>query len=242
TLVRFFRSRVFISQAALHPSCFSSHSAGPLRSTIITRFAATTRPADCQSPSSLVMHSPQALGSTQATGSPRFLISLSMRAVLNHPDRSNGCSRLLLHRRFQASSSWEACPPASYVTRPNQVHLRYSSHLRLPRLHGTGHPMLMLSRLHVEQAIHMAASFHAARSIRLSWHTKARQARQGKEEKIISQRRGDAEIGRKEDIIPLLTSASPRLRERYSGLPLLGELYVLCESLLQHGTIRVHSC
>src|SRR5690606_35587995 len=153
------------------------HSAGPLRSTIITRFAATTRPADCRSPSSLVMHSPQALGSTQATGSPRFLISLSMRAVLNHPDRSNGCSRLLLHRRFQASSSLEACPPASYVTRPNQVHLRYSSHLRLPRLHGTGHPMLMLSRLHVEQAIHMAASFHAARSIRLSWHTKARKGK-----------------------------------------------------------------
>src|SRR5690606_28491863 len=174
TLVRFFRSRVFISQAALHPSCFSSHSAGPLRSTIITRFAATTRPADCQSPSSLVMHSPQALGSTQATGSPRFLISLSMRAVLNHPGRSNGCSRLLLHRRFQASSSLEACPPASSVTRPNQVHLRYSSHLRLPRLHGIGHPMLMLGRLHVEQAIHMAASSHAARSIRLSWQTKER--------------------------------------------------------------------
>src|SRR5690606_24545175 len=115
-------------------------------------------------------------GSTQPTGSTRFLISLSMRAVLNHPGRSNGCSRLLLHRRFQASSSLEACPPASSVTRPNQVHLRYSSHLRLPRLHGIGHPMLMLGRLHVEQAIHMAASFHAARSIRLSWHTKARQA------------------------------------------------------------------
>src|SRR5690606_15636356 len=158
------------------------HSAGPLRSTIITRFAATTRPADCRSPSSLVMHSPQALGSTQATGSPRFLISLSMRAVLNHPDRSNGCSRLLLHRRFQASSSLEACPPASSVTRPNQVHLRYSSHLRLPRLHGIGHPILMLGRLHVEQAIHMAASFHAARSIRLPGtpkHAKLAKARKG---------------------------------------------------------------
>src|SRR5690606_3735516 len=166
------------------------HSAGPLRSTIITRFAATTRPADCRSPSSLAMHSPQALGSTQATGSPRFLSSLAVRAVRNHPARSNGCSRLLLHRRFWASSSLEACPPASSVTRPNQVHLRYSSHLRLPRLHGIGHPMLMLGRLHVEQAIHMAASFHAARSIRLSWHTKAR-----KGQKDRNQSSGLCELG-----------------------------------------------
>src|SRR5690606_34118152 len=101
---------------------------------------------------------------------------------------SNGCSRLLLHRRFQASSSLEACPPASSVTRPNQVHLRYSSHLRLPRLHGIGHPMLMLGRLHVEQAIHMAASFHAARSIRLPGTPKAQSTRREEAEDRVCSR------------------------------------------------------
>ncbi len=77
---------------------------------------------------------PAALGSTHAHGSPRFLVRLSMRAVPNHPGGPGSCMRSLLHPRYQASASLAAWPPASCVTRPNRVHLRYGSHLRLGRL------------------------------------------------------------------------------------------------------------
>src|SRR5262249_39955100 len=47
---------------------------------------------------------------------------------------SDDCSRPLLRRRFQASSSLADWPLSSSVTRPKQVRLRCGSRVRLARL------------------------------------------------------------------------------------------------------------
>jgi hypothetical protein len=53
-----------------------------------------------------------------------------------------------------------------FLSRPNRVHLRYGSRVRLP---SPPVPLLRLTlvRLHVEQAIYMVNSFQFTRSIRL---------------------------------------------------------------------------
>ena len=65
--------------------------------------------------------------------------------------------------------------PATGLTRPNRVHLRYGSRLRLGRLRrpdcsktGISSGQTPLRRLHAVRAIHMADSFHSARLTRLN--------------------------------------------------------------------------
>jgi hypothetical protein len=137
---RVFRSRDLGSQAALHSSCVCMHPAGPLGSTVVTRFTATMSPADSRRSDPRLMPSPRALGSTQTTGSPRLLTNPSARADPNHPGRSNGCVRPLLRHRLQASSSWEAWPPASVRHEAESGSLHFGSRLRLPRLHAASYP------------------------------------------------------------------------------------------------------
>ena len=52
---------------------------------------------------------------------------------------------------------------STYVTRPNRVHFRYGSQVRLTRLRQTGLLQSTLARLHVERVIHMVDSFHSTR-------------------------------------------------------------------------------
>ena len=49
-----------------------------------------------------------------STGLPDHWLNLSVRAVPNHPGRPGGCTCPLLHRRFKASSTWGAWPPATW--------------------------------------------------------------------------------------------------------------------------------
>ena len=85
---------------------------------------------------SRVMHSPRALAASPATppGLPGSSTDLSPCAVPNHPGEPGGCSRPLLHHRCQASSRMADWPLPVYTTRPNRVHLRYGSRVRLARL------------------------------------------------------------------------------------------------------------
>jgi len=64
-------------------------------------------------------------------GPPKFLLSLSTRAVSYHPGEQDGCAWLLLHRPFQVSSNLENWPLPNSVTRPKRVRLCYGSRLRL---------------------------------------------------------------------------------------------------------------
>jgi len=57
----------------------------------------------------------------------------------------------------------QAGRPSTHVTRPNQVHFRYGSQVRLTRLRQTGLLRPTLARLHAERVIHMVDSFHSTR-------------------------------------------------------------------------------
>lgn len=116
-----------------------------------------------------VMYSHAALVASASTpqGLPDSSADLSTRAVPNHPGRSDGCLRLLLHHRScLASSQSGGLATFVFLSRPNRVHLRYGSRVRL-----TGQPAPLLglapARLHAEQAIYTVNSFQFTRSTRL---------------------------------------------------------------------------
>ena len=100
-------------------------------------------------------------------GLPGSSADLSTRAVPNHPGRSDGCIRLLLrHRSCLASSKSGGLATFVFLSRPNRVHLRYGSRVRLA---SPPAPLLELApaRLRVEQAIYTMNSFQFIRSTRL---------------------------------------------------------------------------
>ena len=96
---------------------------------------------------------------------PGSSADLSTRAVPNHPGRSSRC--------FPVASPLVAgfilvgrLATFVFLSRPNRVHLRYGSRVRLT---SRTSPLLELplARLHVEQAIYMVNSFQFTRSARL---------------------------------------------------------------------------
>src|SRR5471032_3076589 len=97
-------------------------------------------------------------------GLPGFSTDLSTRAVPNHPGRSAGCNYLLPSVSGFTLVGRLAIP--SSLTRPNRVHLPYSSRVRR---HRSPAPLLEPTPLwlHVEQAIYMVNSFQFTRSARL---------------------------------------------------------------------------
>jgi hypothetical protein len=116
-----------------------------------------------------VMYSRSTLVAVAPTqqGLPGSSADLSTRAVPNHPGRSAGCIRLLLHHRScLASSKSGGLATFVFLSRPNQVHLRYGSRVRLA---SSPAPLLelTLARLRVEQAIYTVNSFQFTRSARL---------------------------------------------------------------------------
>ncbi len=87
---------------------------------------------------------PLPLGSTHAHGPPRFLTGLSMRAVPNHPGGTRWLRVLAASPPVPGFTVSGKMATHKCVTRPNRVHLRYGSHLRLRRLQrmdlSTGFP------------------------------------------------------------------------------------------------------
>src|SRR6266542_809195 len=106
-LLRLFRSGNFF-QADLPLSYISASSLRPLCSTVITRFSATMGLSD--SPQGPVASYLFPLTVSAPAGLPGSSTDLSTRAAPSHPEESGDCFCPLLHRRFQASSTWVDCP------------------------------------------------------------------------------------------------------------------------------------
>ena len=108
-------------------------------------------------------------------GPPRFLGQSVNTRRPHSPRLARWLLTLVLRHRQRASHiSGRLAALAFCVTRPNRVHLRYGSRLRLRRLRhpdcsktGISSGQMPLRRLHVVRAIHMADSFHSARLTRL---------------------------------------------------------------------------
>ena len=141
----------------------------PLRSTIVTRFRATTGLSDSRSgpPHGYVF--PHVVGGSPTTrpGLPGSLTDLSTRAVLFHPGKPDECVHPLLLHRWQASASLAVWPLALSVTRPIQVRLRYGSRVRFPGLHRTDRSTTVPESLSAERVIRRVNSFQFTRSARL---------------------------------------------------------------------------
>ena len=97
-------------------------------------------------------------------GLPGSSTVLFLRAVPNHPGRSDGClliasppvSGFIIFGRLATSIS---------VTRPNRVRLRYGSQVRLPGFHQKNYSPLRFSYT-FERAIYMVNSFQFTRLAR----------------------------------------------------------------------------
>ena len=151
----------------------SSHSARlpprPLRSTGITplhhyygplRLPPVTTPEVIDSPGGLSAH-PTSRRVSQVPG-----CSFRARRLLS-PRRALPVLSTVPSRQVLASSYPTGWPPSTCVTRLNRVRLRYGSRVCLPRLRRRGYPRSPLGRLHVQRSIHMADSFHSARTAKL---------------------------------------------------------------------------
>jgi len=100
-------------------------------------------------------------------GLPGSSADLFTRAVPNHPGRSASLHMPVASRSVcLASSKSGGLATFVFLSRPNRVHLRYGSRVRL-----TSPPAplleLALTRLRAEQAIYTVNSFHFTRSTRL---------------------------------------------------------------------------
>ena len=109
----------------------------------VTRFSASMSRSDSQTKPPQGYAFPSGVGpphkksGTTPPGLPGSSTDLSPCAVPNHPGEPDGCSPPLLPRRCQASAGRADWPLPLYLTRPNRVHLRYGSRVRLARLRPT---------------------------------------------------------------------------------------------------------
>jgi hypothetical protein len=100
-------------------------------------------------------------------GLPGSSTDLFLRAVPNHPGRSDEClliasppiTGFIIFGRLATSTS---------VTRPNQVHLRYGSQVCFPGFRRTDRSVPLRFSYMYERAIYMVNSFQFTRSARLS--------------------------------------------------------------------------
>ena len=166
---QFFRSGIFI-QAAFPLSSISISSLRPLGSTVITRFLATMGPSDSRQGPAKSYLFPTAVYAP--AGLPGSLTDLSTRAALSYPEEPDDCSRPLLRRRFQASSSLADWPLLFSVTRPKQVRLRCSSHVRLARLRQRDYSHARLLGYLSNGQPTRYPPFRILDRPGLSWHTK----------------------------------------------------------------------
>ena len=143
--------------------------AGALRSTVITRFFATTTPSDFRHRSLIGYSFPiRPWGATPATtdlsGSSTVLL---IRAVRIHPGELGDCTCLCLHHPCWLRHIWKV----------GHSHFNYGADLgsrfritariiRLPRLRRVGYPITAPGQLHVHRQLHDRI-FHSTRTVRL---------------------------------------------------------------------------
>ena len=116
---------------------------------------------------------PPPVGFRPTAGSPRFLIRLSAGAVPNHPGEPCRCTCSSLPCRRRASSPLEGWPTPSCFTRPNRVHLRYGSRLRLPGPRPFGCPQGRPVDFMVDEQLPWWTPFIPRDGPGLAWRTKA---------------------------------------------------------------------
>src|SRR5207249_4666192 len=145
----------------------------PLRSTVVTRFAATMSRSDSPTEPPQGYAFPSNVDPPWATppGLPGSSTDRSPRAVPNYPGEPGGCGHPLLHHRWQASSRMAAWPLSVCVTRPNRVRLRYGSRVRLRQASSGESLHRPLARLPVEWVITGQAPFSLQDQPGLSWHS-----------------------------------------------------------------------
>lgn len=149
--------------------------AGPLRSTVVTRFIATTSPADFQH---------RRLPVARGVGfHPRRWISQvpDLTFGVRCPQPPREVRRL---PTLVASSSVAGRPDSGgkatsiFVTRPNRVHFRCGPHLRSPGLRRASCLASPPGSLHVERAIYMVNTSQLTSQVRLGLtHRRARRRR-----------------------------------------------------------------
>ena len=142
----------------------------PLRSTVVTRFSATTSLSDSRPahfvrlfiPSTLLVVLPTAL-----PGLPGSSTSLYTRAVPFHPGESGDCWHPLLHRRLLASTISEVWPLSSWCNEavPGSLALRLTC--SPPEASPVGLLPLTLVRLLVARVIDKVNPLQFTRPARL---------------------------------------------------------------------------
>jgi hypothetical protein len=101
-------------------------------------------------------------------GLPGSSTDLSTRAAPSHPEKSGDCFCPLLHRRFQASSTWVALATLALLrneAETGSLALRLACSLR--KASPAELPPPTLARLLAERAIYKISSFQNIRSARL---------------------------------------------------------------------------
>ena len=140
----------------------------------LSRFPATIGPADSRTRSAMLMfsHAPWVPPACRGSQVPR--------SVLRHaPSPITPAGPVAAYARSSPPAAgftpfWKVGRLSNGFTRPNRVHLRYGSCLRLRGLRhpdcsktGISSGQMSPRRLHVVRAIHMADSFHSAGLTRL---------------------------------------------------------------------------
>ena len=87
---------------------------GPFAPRAFPRFFARMGPADSRRCRGALMSSCTRWVPPTSTGLPDHWLTLSVRAVPNHPGRPGDCTCPLLRHRYKASSTWGAWPPATW--------------------------------------------------------------------------------------------------------------------------------
>ena len=170
------RSESFL-QAVLLSSYSCMLSMRSLRSTVVTRFFATMDRSDSRPVHDLRLCIPERrrfrFPFPVLPGLPGSLTNLSLRAVPNHPGKPCRCNSRFFPAGIGLHHLRQAGRISTHVTRPNRVHFRYGSQVRIARLRLTGSLRCTLAPLHVEREIHMVDSFHSTRFASLTGTPKA---------------------------------------------------------------------
>lgn len=151
---------------------------GPLRSTGVTPLPRYYGPLrlPTQPQVGYVFPTHVAHNSSTTSGLPGSSADLCVRAVPNHPGRSDGCSRSFLPHRRRASPHPEDWPLSIGVTRPTRVRLRYGSHARSTGLRILDHSSNRLLLYLVNEQLPGIPPLRYPDQLDLSWRSGKRAA------------------------------------------------------------------
>jgi len=157
--------RSTLSQSVLPPSYVNVFPVGSLRSTVISRFLATTNPSDSRRSPPVVMSSHRPL---RPSPSPRRVSQVPRLICPRALSPTTPGGPMAAYARCFATGdglhrSLAGWPLSTCVTRPNRVRFRYGSRVRSAGLRHRGSLRGPPALLPVERAINRATSFHVAR-------------------------------------------------------------------------------